>query len=152
MLMWRLAHGRILTAGRRTWMQLIQLNATAIFFGIDMANWIRMNLENNLGVSSVHSWIDEFFVTCWAMWKWRNQEVFSPPFNRPTNAVKVIRGTIENYTVAQGKRKASRNDIPPNRDRGVWHPPAQGWLKLNTDGAFGETQNDSGSGGLLRTH
>lgn len=33
-----------------------------------------------------------------------------------------------------------------------WFPPPQGWIKINSDGAFRSGQDRAGCGGLLRDH
>ncbi|KAL4287755.1 hypothetical protein AHAS_Ahas19G0217900 [Arachis hypogaea] len=95
--MWRLAHGRILTAGKKAkiigtnpnccpnqpetvlhafrdfpqaakiWSQLIQPTVIAILFGTNLTNWLKLNMETSFGTTYEHSWKDKFFVTCWWM-------------------------------------------------------------------------------------
>ncbi|XP_025702516.1 uncharacterized protein [Arachis hypogaea] len=85
------------------WVKLINPAAVALFFNINFQGWIELNLQNSIG-KSPSEWIDEFYVACWMIWKWRNLEVFSPPYVRPKNAVEVIRNSLNNYRKAYERR------------------------------------------------
>ncbi|KAL4307123.1 uncharacterized protein LOC107605009 [Arachis ipaensis] len=182
--MWQAAHGRLLTASRKSrmmrtdpnchrchriletglhalrdcpyaasiWVELVQPSAIAVFFGMNLAEWLDFNLSNQIGKSSNHNWIDEFFVACWRIWKWRNQDLFSQQqATRPRNAVTIIRDSVSNYKEAVKKKLIKGESENIQNRRQAWEPPPRGWVKLNTDGSVKEEAKKAGCGGLLRT-
>ncbi|XP_016178547.1 uncharacterized protein LOC107621000 [Arachis ipaensis] len=73
----------------KIWAKLLQPGIAAVFFNLPFSNWITFNLENGLGKSSQYEWRDLFLITYWMLWKWRNMELFSQPFQTPKNGAKI---------------------------------------------------------------
>ncbi|KAL4313838.1 hypothetical protein AHAS_Ahas15G0025100 [Arachis hypogaea] len=89
-------------------------------------------------------------VTYWWLWRWRNCEIFSPPFRRPIDTIATIFQTTNSINEAFKKeelfcQKKRRVEIEV-----AWKPPVEGWIKFNSDGVSNE--KGSGCGGLARDH
>ncbi|CAN1318548.1 Putative ribonuclease H protein At1g65750, partial [Linum perenne] len=93
-----------------------------------------------------------FGITCWYLWKARNERVFD---NINTSALvvaqkaeawsSVVSLALERdstWLEAQGPKTAT--DI-------TWQPGPSGWVTLNTDGAVNRNTNKATAGGLIRT-
>ncbi|KAL4394826.1 hypothetical protein AHAS_Ahas02G0190800 [Arachis hypogaea] len=75
----------------RIWSNALQPNALSVFFTAQLETWIDFNLNYDLGQNLGLEWKDFFMTTTWWVWRWRNQELVNRPFQRPTNAITVIK-------------------------------------------------------------
>jgi hypothetical protein len=94
-------------------------------------------------------WKTIFLVACWYMCKWRNKSIFDEDFRRPSNPTHVIMkmamdiDSREHNHLIRGQRKKDIVFIG-------WKRPPESWIKLNCDGAYKESVDLVGCGGLLR--
>ncbi|CAJ2630361.1 unnamed protein product [Trifolium pratense] len=134
----------------RIWIKLVSSNQITNFFSsFDCREWIFMNLNKRDIGSQEGSWQSIFMVACWHLWNWRNKAIFEEDFQRPNDPSQVIlRMTkdIEQYerTLMTGIR-IQRETIYIG-----WKNPHGDWIKLNCDGAYKDSMNNAGCGGLFR--
>ncbi|GAU41583.1 hypothetical protein TSUD_271920 [Trifolium subterraneum] len=86
-------------------------------------------------------------VACWHIWTWRNKTIFEDDFQRPSNPTYTILKMVDEIE--------NCNRHPMNIRHGDtifigWKKPQEGWVKLNCDGAYKDTLELAGCGGLLR--
>ncbi|XP_025704008.1 uncharacterized protein [Arachis hypogaea] len=105
---------------------------------------------SKLGKNNQTPWITKFSVTCWWLWRWRNCEIFSPPFRRPIDAIATIFQTTNSINEAFKKEELFYQKKRRVEIEVAWKPPVEGWIKFNSDGASNE--KGSGCGGLARDH
>ncbi|XP_072074464.1 uncharacterized protein [Arachis hypogaea] len=137
------------TEASRIWRQLVKPSYITTFYRAPFETWIRWNLTVEIGANA-QPWLSQFVVTCWWLWKWRNKEIFDPPFRRPNNAhlwikeyLQRINNAFEKVNILKGAQKKKEIHI-------AWQPPEDGWLKINTDGAISQEHHIAGCGGLIR--
>ncbi|XP_021855317.1 uncharacterized protein [Spinacia oleracea] len=113
-----------------------------IFQNSTWSDWIDYNLKLS------DSWKIIFIVAIWHLWKHRNSTVFEQKMG---SAFSLFNAFYVDWkitvSVLQGKGKEKMGEpIPPHP---TWIPPAKGFMKLNTDGAW-KGIDKAGGGGVLR--
>ncbi|GAU36844.1 hypothetical protein TSUD_213680 [Trifolium subterraneum] len=132
------------------WLRLVSSNQITNFFSsFDCREWIFLNLNTKNFGNQQESWKSIFMVVCWHIWTWRNKAIFEEDFQRPNDPSQVIlRMTkdIKHYkhTLMTGIRR-QRETIYIG-----WKYPHGDWIKLNCDGAYKDSMNIAGCGGLFR--
>lgn len=69
---------------RQFWQSIVPSNLID-FFGMDLYAWIKLNLQDQVGVNK--EWKDLWAITCHALWPWRNKEYHIDKFKRPLEPV-----------------------------------------------------------------
>ncbi|XP_015936169.1 uncharacterized protein LOC107462117 [Arachis duranensis] len=133
----------------RVWVKLIHHEHIHDFFRAPFNAWIRWNLAMDLGTTKQGNWNTQFLVTCWWLWKWRNQEIFNPPFQRPMQPLPFILKQVKLIQEAFKKEGQRKNKIETNI---CWECPPEDWMKVNTDGAAKGNPGMAGCGGLIRNY
>ncbi|KAL4329123.1 hypothetical protein AHAS_Ahas13G0268600 [Arachis hypogaea] len=133
----------------RVWVKLIHHEHIHDFFRAPFNAWIRWNLAMDLGTTKQGNWNTQFLVTCWWLWKWRNQEIFNPPFQRPMQPLPFILKQVKQIQEAFKKEGQRQNKIETNI---CWECPPEDWMKVNTDGVAKENPGMAGCGGLIRNY
>jgi ribonuclease HI len=90
-----------------------------------------------------------FLVTCWNLWKWRNKSIFEEDFHRPIDPIRIIFELVQ--AIGRGEHPQ-----PPQVSQNFdtiyigWKRTHGDWVKLNCDGAYKESVDIAGCGGLIR--
>ena len=129
---------------------MIPANRKLNFFTLLLREWLLVNLEKN----SQHGeeWTTIFATATWWIWKWRNKRRFGDPDFQPYRPWSFIIDRAKEITEAVME--------PPNTHTGTggsrrqetfiyWHPPPEGWINLNVDGASKGNPRAAGGGGLF---
>ncbi|KAL4615526.1 hypothetical protein ACB092_07G131900 [Castanea dentata] len=90
-------------------------------------------------------WSTQFLFAVWGLWKHRNRVVFE---NIPLNP-NLLKSCIQQATeyffcIGKPHRTKQYSAIPVR-----WHKAAEGWLKLNSDGASIGNPGSAGGDGLI---
>ncbi|CAN1170479.1 Putative ribonuclease H protein At1g65750 [Linum perenne] len=90
-------------------------------------------------------------ITCWYLWKSRNEWIFSNLNNSAATTAAKINSwsqTVQAAFVSSPKHVK----INPDRDRVdiAWEPGPPGWVVLNTDGSVSAQSGRAAAGGLIR--
>ncbi|KAL4275519.1 Putative ribonuclease H protein [Arachis hypogaea] len=134
------------------WAKIIHPCTTTLFFLVLFEIWLDINLNSDISKSSQEQWIDQFMITCWWIWNWRNTEVHNNNMNRPDNVVDIIRNYLREMKEAFAKQSLTRNTKSEAVRRTTWKAPPIGWTKLNTDGLVEEEEGKADYGGIIRTY
>jgi hypothetical protein len=92
------------------------------------------------------NWKFIFMVVCWNLWTCKNKTIFKEDFQHLIQVF--IKMTIEIDSCE--KKYSTRWTHPWYTVFICWKFPAEGWIKLNGDGAHNESTNLASCGGLLR--
>ena len=84
-------------------------------------------------------WSRLFTVTCWWLWKWRNERCFRSVPNIPMDQLSFIFARIKQIDLAMKNLSTPQQNQQTRRVEAYirWIHPRVGWVKLNTDGAGG---------------
>lgn len=130
------------------WQRLVPPHFLMQFRSYGVKDWVFANLKEGLDGIYDTSWAAIFMVACWFLWRWRNCAIFENGFVRPENAVHIILKFAHEVDHVQFSYSSS------HKAREVkyihWKAPEDGWIKLNSDGAYKGGLNMAGCGGLLR--
>ncbi|CAN1183511.1 Putative ribonuclease H protein At1g65750 [Linum perenne] len=137
--LWIAANNRILTNAQRQRL----FDIADPHWVLDPAAWIFHPLKSGNGML--------FGITCWQLWKFRNERIFTDSITSTTAAAIKIGNWLCSI------KKAMERD---NRALGVgrprevvdlaWDPGPIGWMVLNTDGSVNPNRRQATAGGLLR--
>lgn len=130
---------------RRIWLQLLPSNKQPNFFSLDLKHWILTNIAN-LGEAFI------FAMTCWWLWRWRNERSFSPDKQYRVGKTRFILQQVENYIQVDMARQEQLGS-KPNRKKEIlvsWQIPPIGQTKLNCDGAAHGCPGKAVCGGVIR--
>ena len=124
--------------------------------------------QRHLGVGSSHHLC--VVVPCfilWFIWSERNGNVHRDTTFKAENIIKRVISQVRNLALAKLIGPDQWRDCCPDLDimnssvrevrrrkvgRVQWRPPEQSWIKLNVDGAFSQSTQCAGGGGLVRDH
>jgi ribonuclease HI len=130
------------------WLNVVEDSMRSKFFVCDWQQWIDLNLNNTSTWSDEIDWKDYWATACHCLWSWRNKEEHDEQFQRPLNVVLAVSHRVKQYHQAMVLQQ-----VLHNVERKVvmihWQPPSEGWVKLNTDGAYKEG-SVAGCGGVVR--
>lgn len=73
-----------------------------------------------------------FTITCWLIWKQRNNVVFNQQLGLPEAVVGVLKSMTINIYEASSRNTKS---VARTGTRGKWCPPNHEWVKINADRA-----------------
>lgn len=96
--------------------------------------------------NSSSPWCTLFLFAIWRLWKNRNKVVFVNIVPNP-NLYKVCISQAREYYLCVGKTKQSALKVAIHVK---WTKPAEGWHKLNTDGASLGNPGKAGGEGIIR--
>ncbi|KAK7244944.1 hypothetical protein RIF29_39773 [Crotalaria pallida] len=129
------------------WLMLLKPQFRGQFFLSNFQNWINMNLFQEMGRHQQWKWTSIWATVCASLWFWRNAEVHNVAYSRPPNTWWQILLKVQNYKAARNKPPLP-GQVPRNQN--MWYPPAQGWIRINSDGACRGDSHEIGCGGVLR--
>lgn len=113
------------------------------------ADWIKENCKINEKLYDGITWNTKFVYTLWGLWKTRNDLAFN--INRKDAQVVVdiaTRLSLEADSIL-GKKAL----VEGGKAEWIsWSLPEEGWVKLNTDGAYKSRYKLASAGGLIRDH
>lgn len=86
-----------------------------------------------------------FLITCWQIWKSRNEEIFSDTRWQDWRVLSHIRSLLDSTLKAFGFGSVGKTSRVVS-----WHPLSSETVKLNTEGSSLGNPGNSGYGGLIR--
>jgi ribonuclease HI len=119
-----------------------------MFFGTDIQQWILMNLNGDIRWRNNIRWEDFWATACHSIWMWRNRELHDDGFNRPARPVINVMNSISDYYQAR-MTSCIVTKLPRATSLIGWKLPAEGRVKINTDGAC-KDRRTAGCGGVIR--
>ncbi|CAA7042861.1 unnamed protein product [Microthlaspi erraticum] len=130
------------------WTCLVPRSRQHVFFGQSVLGWLFSNLGSDAYAFGA-SWPTLFAVSVWWSWKWRCGNVFGVN-GKCRDRVQFLKTLATEVTKAwEACREA--NAKPSRVERMIsWTPPAEGWMKINTDGAFRGNPGLATARGVLR--
>ncbi|MCH79377.1 putative non-LTR retroelement reverse transcriptase [Trifolium medium] len=133
---------------RSIWMNAVPLEARARFFIEDINEWIKFNINYSGVWSNGVGWKEFWAMACHRVWMWRNKESHDDNYQRPINPMQQVMRSNHDYLISE---RANNYVFERNKmlHEVYWQPPAEGRMKLNTDGACKDGRN-AGCGGILR--
>ncbi|KAG7579269.1 Ribonuclease H domain [Arabidopsis thaliana x Arabidopsis arenosa] len=130
------------------WTRIIPRRKRGTFFTQTLLEWVYDNLGDSGEVDGC-PWSTLYAIAVWWGWKWRCGNVFGVN-GKCRDRVKFVRdqaGEVIQAHLVEGNSGKSRGRI----ERMVsWVKPAEGWVKLNTDGASKGNPGLASAGGILR--
>lgn len=123
---------------KRIWeaLQLFHLFDPAIS---DVTIWVQTNSMADYGVT--------FILTCWFIWRSRNEQVFNDTCWPTWLIINKIKSELDIILLTFGSHPCWNN---PHEV--VWLPPADGSIKVNVDGSSFGNPGQAGYGGLVRNN
>ncbi|PNY00647.1 ribonuclease H [Trifolium pratense] len=111
------------------WTSIVPVHARASFYGGDLINWFKYNLQGDLNkINEIH-WPEFWANGCYSLWTWRNKEQHDENFLRPHQPVPFVLQRSREYFNAVQTTKVTT--MKPHRTVWVgWKPPGAGWVKL----------------------
>ncbi|KAL9816790.1 putative reverse transcriptase domain, ribonuclease H domain, ribonuclease H-like superfamily [Arabidopsis thaliana] len=130
------------------WDRIIPRQRRRLFFEQSLIEWLYSNLgDDREAYESV--WSTVFTMAVWWAWKWRCDNVFDKR-GKCRDRTRFIKEAAQEVTLATNKLKGRSGTVSSNDILVGWSVPAEGWLKLNTDGASRGNPGLSTAGGVLR--
>ena len=120
---------------------------------IPLKEWLLGNIEKRI-MRSDEDWPQMFSVTCWWLWRWRNERCFKSEPRIPLDQVSFIVARLKDVREACSREKGPVGSDGPRREEMYvrWRYPSIGWVRLNTDGASKGNPGKAGAGGIIRGH
>ncbi|KAF7830028.1 hypothetical protein G2W53_012361 [Senna tora] len=135
------------------WKAKVRSDAWNRFCTLDVKDWIKLNLTNNLSNARGINWNCFFSITMWSIWKQRNESVFNGTQSSALSLSPSIKAQYKDFmNVTSLKHRLPLNQCPLDRPEPSWAPPGIGWYKINVDGSFKDESNDITCGGVIRDH
>ncbi|KAK8598157.1 hypothetical protein V6N13_095547 [Hibiscus sabdariffa] len=94
-------------------------------------------------------WNLVFAAVLWNLWRYRNDRVFNNHAAEWGSIITRSRWLAEVTATAASTVRILHGSLSGPND---WTPPAEGWLKLNADGARSLVNGSASCGGVLRDH
>ncbi|CAN1146372.1 Putative ribonuclease H protein At1g65750 [Linum perenne] len=128
---------------REVWTRLAVFDTADPLWTSDTAAWVFHHLRSGNGLI--------FGVTCWQLWKLRNERIFTDSHTPVAAATIKIGNWICSIKTAMEREISLMGN---GRLREVvelaWDPGPTGWMVLNTDGSVSSDRRRATAGGLLR--
>ncbi|GLT80127.1 hypothetical protein SLA2020_515820 [Shorea laevis] len=120
------------------------------FFVLDLRSWLFKNSTHTHLLSNTHTtWASLFLSVLWFIWKSRNKLLFEGIREPPAVVFWQARAHALDTFFALNSSVLATTRTP----RWVgWQPPAQPFVKLNTDGSRNHQSGSASAGGLIRDH
>ncbi|KAF7813327.1 kunitz-type trypsin inhibitor-like 2 protein [Senna tora] len=115
---------------------------------LEAKEWIKLNLSNFFNKNRIKDWGSFFGTACWLIWKQRNDWLFNNKHNRGLSLLPQIEYYYNELAEVAHIKRANQNWVV-NPFEG-WSPPAEGRIKLKTDGSYLEATDAISCGGILR--
>ena len=98
--------------------------------------WLANQFGSGTGVNN-DDWKRVFALTCWWLWKWRNERAFNSSSNIPVDQRSFILARVKQVELAMSRVCPIHQNLPTQKVDSLvkWCHPGVGWVKLNTDGA-----------------
>ncbi|KAL9228579.1 hypothetical protein vseg_004142 [Gypsophila vaccaria] len=133
------------------WSHLGESTSSGLFFTENFRLWISTNASNSSPFAS-SLWSMKFAITCWWIWRWRNNIVFGRTEDNPTDPIFFL---YRQFDLSKQAFDPFSLFIPSPSSTRVeryirWHPPPHNWFLLNTDGASRGNPGLAGCGGIIR--
>ncbi|CAN1152850.1 Putative ribonuclease H protein At1g65750 [Linum perenne] len=128
-----------------------------------IATWSLLGVHTNGSAQKpLNKWLSDgmehkdgmlFGISCWYLWKGRNELVFSAKIESPRDLAARISSWTESVASALDHDKTIGTQIPSRTAAIInWDPGPEGWITLNTDGSVNRATGVATIGGLLRNH
>lgn len=114
--------------------------------------WLMRNLSAQK-CGKGDEWLRAFAMTCWWLWKWRNERIFNNNPRIPLDQGAFIMARCREVRMAleiEGSCLSSKRKREEVMIR--WSYPREGWVKLNTDGAARGNPGPAGGGSIISGH
>ena len=123
----------------------------AVQWKVNLKTWFAVNFRGADMLNS-EEWSRMFTVTCWWLWKWRNERCFQTSPKIPVDQRSFIFARVRQIDLAMKNPSDLVEHQRPQRLEAFirWIHPGVGWVKLNTDGAAKGNPGPAGAGGLIR--
>ncbi|CAK9159868.1 unnamed protein product [Ilex paraguariensis] len=86
---------------------------------------------------------------CWLIWKARNEWIYH---HRQPQARGVVNQALGAVVEIHSKQDTQERTVGTNNTESQWHPPPNGWVKLNCDGSYEEKRRKGAYGVVIRDH
>ncbi|KAF7826704.1 non-LTR retroelement reverse transcriptase-like [Senna tora] len=129
------------------WKSLVHTRYYSSFFTSNLQDWIMCNLSRNMGYEEDFDWSCKFGITCWLVWKQRNQWVFNGKHEEAGALSSIVNIYLNNVNQALNIN-ATGNQLQL-KDY-IWHPPPNDVIKVNVDGSFLANNLAMSCGGVAR--
>ncbi|KAL8171117.1 hypothetical protein V2J09_022921 [Rumex salicifolius] len=118
----------------KLWEKLVPSCSWIKFFSVDLDEWLKMNLESHSRKEESDRWRITFATTIWWVWNWRNHKVFQN-VNLDFDKFDFITERTKEYEESFGYHMGPQRKSERVVEFVGWSTPANGWIKLNCDGA-----------------
>ncbi|KAF7834640.1 putative ribonuclease H protein At1g65750 family [Senna tora] len=134
----------------RVWSSLVNPSALAVFFHTDLKGWINFNLSKDIGRNVELNWVQNWAVTMWMLWNWRNNALFDEDFCHPIDPQGRIMEFIKQIKTSMDGMNLQHSDNNKGEVLVSWEKPGRDWIKINSDGAVKSKELVTGCRALLR--
>ncbi|KAL4325829.1 hypothetical protein GQ457_11G022230 [Hibiscus cannabinus] len=132
---------------RRIWNNLLRNDRLHSFLSMPFTEWITINIQDTGNMVSLEpAWPSLFSITCWLLWKRRCCLFLGSDPNCYGDVISFCR-RFQDEVVSASTRHAS--NVRPRAGM-CWLPSPRGWVKVNVDGAVGDSPVMATSGGVIR--
>ncbi|CAN1135777.1 Putative ribonuclease H protein At1g65750 [Linum perenne] len=110
------------------------------------------------------SWIEDFIrrpelsllfgVTCWFLWRYRNDRVFNGKLTTAVTLTRHIHVWVALVGDTLDRDRSVTDVVPPARTEVCisWEPAPPEWVTLNSDGSVNSESGQAAAGGLIRDY
>ncbi|CAN1310611.1 Putative ribonuclease H protein At1g65750 [Linum perenne] len=131
------------TFANEVWLQLRGGDTLADNWLADTQTWLQYDLQSDKGL--------DFGVTCWYLWRTRNERIFSNKHPPALSVAVQATSWAQMVKVALSRDKSLLDDADERRLEHIsWDPGPEDWLTMNTDGSVNPQTRKATTGGLLR--
>ncbi|CAN1184990.1 Putative ribonuclease H protein At1g65750 [Linum perenne] len=130
---------------KEVWEAIGGINTSDSTWRLPLVEWMSYYLKRDAGVI--------FGVTCWYLWRARNDWVFSNiTCQAPEIAAKAVSWSSSVIKAMERDIKFLGTANPRSTVNVAWIPPPKGWVSINSDGSVDRTRNRATAGGILRDY
>ncbi|CAN1184989.1 Putative ribonuclease H protein At1g65750 [Linum perenne] len=128
---------------KEVWEAIGGINTSDSTWRLPLVEWMSYYLKRDAGVI--------FGVTCWYLWRARNDWVFSNiTCQAPEIAAKAVSWSSSVIKAMERDIKFLGTANPRSTVNVAWIPPPKGWVSINSDGSVDRTRNRATAGGIRR--